>query len=342
MPTNTKITLAEQEILEESYIVNRLISAVNIISNDLIKNFGNWQKNLKSKDAKKIQPILKQIDTAYNQLEAKTDRLKQLLNNLNNAKTVQEKEIINKILQQEFPPLPATPTLNKQKISGLADLLKQKVATDPTPSQVLDNFLDQILNKYGMPEIEYTVDLESVNKFIEDFKINENHKEKNKMLISESRLKEIIIEELQAELNEGVWTNVLSALNIGKTAGSAALQKGKETFITKPIQNAANYVNQNVASLKQWNANVNAAGNARDLAVQLGALAGDIENMKASIKLFADKAKAIGFKFDPLELDKALNGVLRTLQTDIDVNKQLYQDIESGKTKAPVAPANIK
>lgn len=201
--------LTEEELLQEGFLdkilPSTIVVEIDILLGALETTYGNWKEKLKSKDPKQIEPILKQIDISYEKIEDKTNRLKQLLNDLNNAKTQEEKNSINQTLQKEFPPLPPTPTLDKQNISGFADVLKQKVSEDPSPSQILDSTLDKILNKYGKPTPEDEIDILEIAKFIEDFKINENIKEKNIMVITEAKLKQIINEELEAMIEEGLF-----------------------------------------------------------------------------------------------------------------------------------------
>lgn len=327
--------LVEQQLLQESIFANTLIYFIKTVSKDLENNFINWKKQLKSRDPKKIEPIIKQIQVSYDQLETKTDRFKQLLNDLNNAKTEQEKISINKALQSEFPPLPATSSLDKQNIRGFADVLKQKVTADPSPSEILNNTLDQILNKYGKPKPEEKINILEIEKFIEDFKINENRKEKNKMLISESRLKQIINEELQAvieeqEIDEATLKSLYAtAKNIGKSFTGDAAKSASDlkqaalvradavkTKIGSGIKKGTDYFDTT------WN-NARRAGTATEALEVVSSLIDHMTTIAKSINNI--KASMSKYKINPSLFDAYTKKMVEATDTLVPIYQQLNQ-----------------
>lgn len=326
--------LVEQQLLQESIFANTLIYFIKTVSKDLENNFTNWKQQLKSRDPKKIEPIIKQIDSGYRQIENKTNRFKELLKALNNAKTEQEKISINKILQSEFPPLPQTP-LDKKDISGFADVLKQKVNADSSPSDILNSTLDQILNKYGKPPPEDEIDILEIADFIENFKINENRKEKNKMLISESRLKQIINEELQAviqeqEIDEATLKSLYAtAKNLGKSLTGDAAKSASDlkqaaivradavkTKIGSGIKKSTDYFETN------WN-NARRAGTATEALEVVSSLIDHMTTIAKSINNI--KASMSKYKINPSLFDAYTKKMLEATDTLVPIYQQLNQ-----------------
>ncbi len=334
--------LLEQQLLQESIFANTLIYFISTVSKDLENNFTNWKQQLKSRDPKKIEPIINQIDSHYLQIENKTNRFKELIKALNNAKTQQEKISISKILQSEFPPLPETPKLDKKNISGFADVLKQKVNADPSPSEILNNTLDQILNKYGKPPPEDEINILEIADFIENFKINESHKEKNKMLISESRLKQIINEELQAviqeqEIDEATLKSLYAtAKNLGKSLTGDAAKSASDlkqaaivradavkTKIGSGIKKSTDYFETN------WN-NARRAGTATEALEVVSSL---IEHMTTIAKSINNiKASMSKYKINPSLFDAYTKKMLEATDTLVPIFQQLNQIEQNPKS----------
>lgn len=327
--------LVEQQLLQESIFANTLIYFINTVSEDLKNNYKNWKQQLKSRDPKIIEPVLNKINASYNELENKSNRFKQLLNDLNNAKTEKEKLAINKALREEFPPLPATPTLDKKDISGFADVLKQKVSADSSPSDILNNTLDQILNRYGKPAPEDEIDILEIADFIENFKINENRKEKNKMLISESRLKQIINEELQAviqeqEIDEATLKSLFTtAKNIGKSFTGDAAKSASDlkqaalvradavkTKIGSGIKKGTDYFETN------WN-NARRAGTATEALEVVSSLIDHMTTIAKSINNI--KASMSKYKINPSLFDAYTKKMVEATDTLVPIYQQLNQ-----------------